>query len=330
MLCVFSLSNATATSRAPKAYKKYKGLIGDKYPIKLDITTKGTDFQGSIFYDTCGSDIPIHGTISKSKEMNIFVEAADDKSEDYSNEVFRGKFTAINVVEGVWTNRNKKSSHDFKFSEITDGITPIYFDILHSGPNGPPVYIDLVRVKLPNKAVERLINQDIRCRLANIINSRKYKTISSIVANIQRVFDEIGGDSMEFECNVITNESNILSISINSIVFTGGMPPATYNTFLLNYDVSTGQQIDLEDLLIPDFEQRLDSINDAKKNYQNQGFKLNNNFAITNSGLLFQCIDHKMGHENPTKLIPYNKIEYIIKKDGILQRFLKSIGNKCN
>ena len=114
----------------------------------------------------------------------------------------------------------------------------------------------------------------------------------------------------------------------------GGAHPMSGISYT-NYYVKTGQEIKLNEILIPNFSDKLDAIGEKifVKTYdeiesvwffKRGEFKLNENFSILAGGLLFTFNTYEIGPYAagaPEVFIPYRDIQEIINPDGILKRF---------
>jgi hypothetical protein len=313
-----------------KTYKKYKGQIGNKYSITMDLTTTGNSLEGNYYYDKNGISIPIDGSVTDSGKITIgaYTKESEEELNKHAEfgEKFVGNITSVNTIKGSWSITNNGSlikSYPFKLAEIKNGIAPIEFAVYQHYDASNPVYIDQLKIKAADSIVNRRINRSIYNLLMTVIDSSiglKYKTLPQMLKGLMKYAKKFESPGIRFSCNVKTNENNVLAIDIKYLLFTGGNPPATYNNYWINYDVTTGKKIELEELLVPGFEYTIDSL----CNYNFNKYQLYDNFGITHEGLIFQFYDYQMGHGEPIILITYKEIESLIKKNGMLQRFCKS------
>ncbi len=148
------------------------------------------------------------------------------------------------------------------------------------------------------------------------------------------------GYEMELEQAVIFNSPKIIAIEAFNYAYTGGAH-GNYSTRFYNFEVATGQEIDLKQLLADNYEPRLKAIAGPifKKAYLEEGmtkyseagfdfnkdvFTLTDNFAITKEGLKFlynpyEIAPYALGQQEI--LIPYSTIKELIRKNGLLDMF---------
>ena len=139
---------------------------------------------------------------------------------------------------------------------------------------------------------------------------------------------------------VVINTPQIISFAINESGYTGGAH-GFYTQSFLNIDLDIMQAIKLSDVLLPSYEAELNvtgekifrqvrelapDANLEKAGYWfEDGFALNDNFAVTPTGLLFyfnayDIAPYAMGAAEV--LIPYSEIQNLIDPNGTLAMFL--------
>jgi hypothetical protein len=160
-------------------------------------------------------------------------------------------------------------------------------------------------------------------------SSQKFNTIDQLMktVNIQSAEEGFNGD---IAFNVVTNGNNTLSVSIYNNWYSFGAAHPIYNTVYNNFDLRTGNIIQLEELLKPGFEEPMNRIAEAKfvKEYGTEGwdfepgnFSLNRNFSIQPGGLLFGFSPYEIGpfaSGTPSVFVSYKSISNWIKADGLL------------
>lgn len=152
-------------------------------------------------------------------------------------------------------------------------------------------------------------------------------------------FDSPIGWSLERNVEVVYNTPKVLSISISDYQFTGGAHP---NSFLIyaSFNMSTGEKIKLSDILVDGYEAELNAIGEKEFRkvrevepgqnleeagfwFENDKFSLNDNFAITEDGLIFfyNSYDVAPYAAGPTELeLNYEAIKNLMRKDGLSEK----------
>ena len=333
-------------------YKKMKGTIGDNIAITMDLIKDDTAFAGNYYYDKVGLPLSVDGKLTGEKAVEL--REMNEKYEETGS--FSGKFTAADVFEGTWTNPKKTKSLPFKLTETKEGVAGITFEDHRQEncrnrdnnlkKNKPEEelwltdtmcsYIDLrlIKVATGDAAVSQSINEAIVDEVA--VGEKDYENIKAYMNSINDVAED-EYLSLEQYCGVVTNDRNVLCISVGAFEFAGGAHPNSWVGYL-NFDIRTGKVLKLADLLVPGGKAKLDRIGERlflKDNSEADGeelmwdfepgnFKLNENFAISTGGLLFTFNPYEIGPYvmgAPQVFIPYKEMKDLINKNGLLAQF---------
>lgn len=326
-------------------YKKMKGTISDNLSVTMELTKTDSTFTGSYYYNNVGLPLSLIGQISFSGEIEL-----SEMNEKYvETGKFHGKFTSAELFEGTWTNPKTNKSLPFKLTESKDGIANISFENFHKencamkdkNKNKPAnginwidtlcshIDINLIKVSTTDHITSNLINKSIVNIICNS-GEKKYSTINGYLNSILELGDE---EYLSLDCNssVVTNDNNILCLSIGESNYTGGAHPFSLVSYC-NFDLLTGKEIKLEEILKVNYSDKLNHIGEKifTDSYGKEGwdfekgkFKLNKNFAITTGGLLFSFGQYEIGPYAagaPEVFIPFKDIEGLIKVNGLLTR----------
>ncbi|TZF84464.1 DUF3298 and DUF4163 domain-containing protein [Pedobacter sp. BS3] len=177
----------------------------------------------------------------------------------------------------------------------------------------------------------------------------KYITVEDMAADFIKNFDNFFNQEKRYRTSwyretavkVATQQPGIIGFETYSSEYTGGAHP-NYNYSYENYDLSRHKNMLLDDLFTPENKLKLDSIAEAifrkqeklspdaslKDDYffENGKFALNQNFLITDKGLLFlyNPYEIKAYVYGVTKLlIPYNQIEDLLKPNTAIAAYIK-------
>ena len=155
-------------------------------------------------------------------------------------------------------------------------------------------------------------------------------------------FPKVLGWFDEKKVSVINDTLGILSLKYFYYFYTGGAHPNSTVKYF-NFDINTGCILTLKDLFIPGFETELNKIaekefrkekklspdEDLEKagfQFEDNQFKVNDNFAVTTEGLKFHFNDYEIASysRGPTRLeISYEALRRIIDINGPLKNFVK-------
>ena len=208
--------------------------------------------------------------------------------------------------------------------------------------NCAEIKIEYPRITFNNKDVEDKINSSIfRLFAQGMLDSSESVDFESIM---NRFISEYESFKKEFPDapqswiiertgKVMLNKANIISMDCTDYSYTGGAHPNTFVTFK-NFNLSTGREFQLVDLIhseklnelrqIAEVEFRklknLKSDDDLGKAgfwFEDNQFKLNDNFLIADSSLIFYYNNYEITAYafGPTELvIPYQKIKNLVEQ----------------
>jgi len=145
----------------------------------------------------------------------------------------------------------------------------------------------------------------------------------------------------QYSTKVLYNNNNIISLQISVYGYTGGAHPYGYLDFL-NFDILTGDKIELDDIFITGYKDKLDSIgeiifreyydfsneeslSELGFDFDNDKFSLNNNFSINENGLYFFYNQYEIACYAAGTFgieIPYINIEDMLKENSPLEKLV--------
>lgn len=216
--------------------------------------------------------------------------------------------------------------------------------------NCAKIKIEYIKLKnLPDFSAMEKINSKIQEEMLRPIGSEKdNKNFEELMQNF---IDEYNNFKKEFpkawqeweiERKAVNNfnDNNILSCSFREYSYLGGAHPNSFLTFI-NFNLKSGEIINLPDLLIEGYQDELNNIAEPifrkekeltpEENLTEAGFwfdddkfSINNNFSIGKDGLTLYYNSYEITAYafGPTELfIPYKSIKKLVKPDGLLAGF---------
>jgi hypothetical protein len=200
----------------------------------------------------------------------------------------------------------------------------------------------------PNDSTKNTLNNFItKQAFQTVFEGRKIEGFDSLAEQmissfkeLRRKFPEAPGNwYLDREISVELNKNFILCLDVTETSFLGGAHPNTSKMFY-NFDLRSGGKLKLSDLVIGDSIKvltgtaekifRIDRKMNIGETYKEAGFwfkddrfELNDNFAVTEDGILFYYNNYEIAPYvyGATKLlIPYDQVMGIIKKDGLLYK----------
>jgi len=212
--------------------------------------------------------------------------------------------------------------------------------------NCAEIKIEFPQFTMNNKTVEEKINSAVYNNfvkgLSDTSFSASFEEIMDRFINEYDAFIKEYSDSpqrwiIERTGKIIFNKVNIISLDCTDYSYTGGAHPNTYVTFI-NFNLKNGNEIKLDELIQPSSQNELrmiaelefrilkelkpdDDLGQAGFWFENNQFKLNDNFLITDSSLVFYYNNYEITAYafGPTELvIPYLKIKNLVDENSLL------------
>ncbi len=201
-----------------------------------------------------------------------------------------------------------------------------------------------------NREVMNQINQEImNTLLAPYSEDKSYKNFDSMANDFLESFKEFKKQfparhqSWTIERNISVSGVNnsVFSLTNTEFYYMGGAHPNSTTSFI-NFNLQTGEALELNDLLKPGFEDALnkvgekifrekqklkpgENLNEAGYWFDKNNFELNDNFLIKKNGLLFVFNPYEVAayvYGAIEVFIPYKVIKDLIKDDSVLNLYL--------
>ena len=147
--------------------------------------------------------------------------------------------------------------------------------------------------------------------------------------------------TLNSNAQVLRQDSNLTTLETNSYTFQGGAHGGSY-MFFINWDTKANKDLTLDDLLVNDYNIKLNEVADTifrkqekltdtsslDKDYffKDNKFKLNRNFLITPLGLRFvyNIYEIKPYAAGRTEIIiSYDKIKSLLKPNTVITQYIK-------
>lgn len=202
-----------------------------------------------------------------------------------------------------------------------------------------------------NKQVEAAINSKIRHYLLQAVSGDvNFNSFEEMVEKFLGEYESFKKDfpeafqqwNLERVAKVRFNRENIFSVGFSEYSYLGGAHPNTYISYV-NFDLTSGEEIKLENLFNNNFKDELNKIAEPEFRilkelgkdedlgkagfwFEDNKFKLNDNFLITDSSLIFYYNNYEITAYayGPTELeIPYIKIKHLFSEDSLLPDLIK-------
>jgi hypothetical protein len=354
-------------------YKRLEGKINDKQIIQMNLTGMDSVLDGNYFYEYIGEPIYFQYYSSIKTDGSFHIEEEGGYDEDYNTiitGIFDGKFTSFNDIKGKWINYDSSRVYNFNLYEnYPSGSAK--FDIKHAGKSygesenaasavtidlSYPVMMNYTDPNVQNKINDYIMNFYLR---SSIERDSGYAGIDDRIDSfIASYLNEIEADSQLYSdykpvyensefTSISFNSDYILSLEIIESLYTGGAHGNSYFS-LASFDLTTGNQIKLDDIFYGKYKKRLNEVGerifrqqfkaDSTKSLFDQGyfgfetgFALNDNFDLYKGGIKFQFNPYEAGAYvlgAPEVFIPYSQIRDLIRNDSPLGKMLSKIQSR--
>lgn len=351
-------------------YKRMEGNIGNKYDIVMNLVRVDTAIKGFYYYMSRGEPIPFSLKSNIDNNGNILIEEDKGFDKDYNSVItgiFKGKFISDSEFTGTWEQPGSDKMLSFNLTEkYPEGTAQ--FDIAnyskkvsqndstHNGFAQIQIFFPSLR-NYSNKKIQAMINSYLQSVLLENVpgdgNIKKYEGYDAMISDFfKRYYDAITeSKKMDmprdiyfqdyFLIDIINNSGNIISFRQTTSTYEGGAHPNTFFAYK-NYNLRTGKEIKLSDVLKGNYLPVLTKIAEAKfrkfynisqnENLEKAGFwfekgifKLNDNYSFNSFAVTFQFNSYEVAAYAmgaPEITIPYSEIKNIIKTDGVLGKFI--------
>lgn len=326
-------------------YYELEGFINNS-PVKMELISQDSLIHGSYVDVNDGISKQVNGKIYQNGELEL------NETDNFGDitAIFSGKFSSATHLSGLWGKINSKNKLAFelklnstkKLEFSIEHLTNKNCSTIQNIPEGDEMMpwdtmcttlkIDLLKLKVQNELISEKINQALEkeyCKFA--VGEVRPKTIKEFIQSVNNVEQDYGFEQ-EIWGRIESFSHQTICISISSYYYGfGAAHPYSFGNFY-NYNCNTGKLVTLEELFIPNFKNKLNSIaeklfieanGDELWWFEKGKFELNRDFAIMPTGLLFVFDAYEIGPYAagaPEVFIPYSKIIHLIKDKSLLNK----------
>lgn len=334
----------------PKSFSKsLKGSINSSF-LTMNLVKEDTVLSGTYYYDKIGMPLTITGSITADGNFKL-----TERDRNYvETGTFSGAFKNDSVLEGNWTNSKTKKVLPFTLHVNTKGFVTLAFEKKYNencdeaeknrkhmkadmemwDTACTKIDVEVMTVAAPVSPASEKINQSIVKNIcAFSMGDGTYKSIDELMNSVNE--KDAGGYDLSIGASVVTNDNNILCVCIGQYFYGYGAAHPNHGSQYFNYDIRTGEQISLDDILLPGYKSKLNKIGEKKFveangaegwDFEPGHFELNNDFAITPGGLLFSYDPYEIGAYvmgDPQVFIPFSDISDLVNPNSIVGQWAK-------
>ncbi len=309
------------TAALPKYfYKKLEGIIGEKYPIRMELIREDSVLRGYYYYEN--KKLPIYFNYNSriDKNGNYLIEENAGNTE--SGELLitgrlTGRFVDAGLFEGKWQNADGTKTLSLKLTEnYSDGCAKMNIRKYERnyGKSGDEsfsftaIYPEII---LPDKKAEAKINERIKNSFREYYfedSQIHFNSVEELADSFYAAYkadsiiahDEKFYLSFAYDLSYVVdyNDNNILSLLKTLYQFTGGAHGSTFFTYL-NFNLNTGDEIKPEDIFTGDYKTTLDKLGEEPfreyyqlkpdEDFEAAGFWFKDNVFAVNDNFGFNC-----------------------------------------
>ena len=260
------------------------------------------------------------------------------------------------ILSAIIASCNMGSSGS-KSSVVGDTITYSYKTFKQrdtSCGNNPDSACTIVKIEYPDFCDKKALNDSIAqkfIKLYAVTNAKpdtNYKQLAGNFINYYHDFKKIQPKSTLFylldgHAKVLRQDTSMVNIEITGYSYHGG-PHGVEYTGYVNWDTKANKSISLNDILVSDYQDKLNSIAEQlfRKNeklsdtsslnnqrtyfFKNNKFSLPDSYLLTTSGIcfLYNVYTIKAYAAGPTQLfIPYAQIEPLLLPGSVVKTYIK-------
>ena len=270
---------------------------------------------------------------------------------------FKGKFINEHAIMGSWRKPGTPINYYFALVErypagsVNLELKEYAKNYYYNKQTNAQINFNIIQIaNYPDKSIEDSINYYIS---NSFIKNYVFQDSSKSITNFEDIMDNFIGLYKEdldrttppygemnkwenyYSSLILFNSNYILATENIESRYVGGAHNSAYYIYS-NYNLLTGKEITLDELLKPNFKETLDKLgwrrfeetykSPYRPHFSIDEFHLNNNFSISKLGLTFKFEEYEIGSYAfgaPEVFIPYSDLRYIIKPEGLLAQFLK-------
>lgn len=324
LLALLSLLSCTKTKNKTSFYQSFHGNIGEENsPITLNLFKTQDSLFGYYYYDFIGLPLLVKGKLSEDS-LTMTEIGPYNKQNGYGT----CQYDLQNgTIQGIWHNNRIDKDLAIELTRLNSpqvlDLQPEYFSEIDSS-SSPNSFIKIESLQIsttkrhsPQAQVNKLIHQS----LLNPLLYGYYSSLQNFLKSLsytQRNY-QLG---IHIRCLVQINTPKILGLRIIHSIHDSRKKRVLPLSFFHNYDLATGREIQLTDIVYPEnltqlyhlaFQKLQEVYNQDWAYFPESDFQLNTNFALLPGGLLFLFNTHELKVRNSIELfLPFNDINHLV------------------
>ncbi len=364
-LCILTVSGALSlpvnadTGKAPVApagsfYKRFEGLIGDKYKITMHLIKHDNTLSGYYYY--FGRNIPLmlEGSVDKDGKYQLKETTRDGKE--------TGSFTVTSLrgadMTGTWQSADKKKNLPFSAREEYGAYSVAFktYELTHAAPLFRDGVTPKIEINLFYLYPVKYGDPRVLARLQALLFAGKTgdpeKILQSISDGLVDDYREENRDIFDpdsewmfmwqhtYGVSLLCNDKNIITLRFYYYSYTGGAHGLFGDDFS-SIDLETGKTLSLDDIFVPGYKREIGRLLDARVrqtdqvptdgNLEDYGYFTDNitpgdTFYVTPDGIGFyyNIYEIRPYAYGPSDIfLSFKEIKQLIKADSPVRRLFE-------
>lgn len=327
--------------------KVFRGMInGTTFEMRL--VREGDKLSGTYFYTKVGKDLKLSGTIDAAGKFNLKETDSSGKTTGEWEGTWKDDANSNGLMlEGGWKEPGDNKDKSFSFYateqviEFANGVKFIDKTIKESDKSKRSEIVSIYpEITGVNSATAAKFNELAKNRVIEANNLYKKSLADYSAADIKDLPESISlSNEVGYDVALANNE--IVSLIFSNYAFLGGAHGNTQSS-TINYDLKNNRELELADIFEPnsnylktisdysiaDLKAHLTEMSDDEWISKGAAAEADNfkSWNLTKKGLMFtfdqyQVAAYAAGPQ--AVIIPYDKLENILRKDGVIANLAK-------
>jgi len=236
-----ALSGTTSQPQLGAIDGAYQGVIGKNLRVIVRVKSAGEVFTGDYFYEAKGVHLKLRGSLTGPNTVALDETNAQGKQTGR----IEGHRTTSDGIEGTWSSPDGARKLPFALTRMPRDITANPVSITHR------VLFRMQTAKEPaiGETKPGTCNVDIKYAEVTGVSRAVAAKINAKLAPPPLEPCDTGYETAR-DYEVTLNRDGVLSVAVEgNSMFAGAAHPSNFEGFMVNFDVTTGDEISLDQVL---------------------------------------------------------------------------------
>ena len=253
-----AISPANQAAQASyQGIRRYTGRVG-RYPVVMELTFSDTITMGTYYYQRHGQSLDLKAARDTPGKPLLLREVIGDSL----LATWQATQPAGPVLSGTWQSADGKRQLPFALQEDYNGAVRYTFEQFESSGEQAADSVECMRAGDNTVELTMEVVHLLDMASSKALQQVQQQILPAPYPQLQAYVDKWiadGGDCSTIEKSswVTYNANNLLSVTLFEQVYHFGAAHPTHQSTPLTFDLRTGKQLRLQDLLRPGYEQPL-------------------------------------------------------------------------